>query len=494
MSCTLACLLGPRRTRREACERSRQNDGLERAVGALRGARRRQGREVRGLAALGGKPRASRGEERRGRPVCRSMGLRRGSWGLCGQGSSDAGSPTDSSGSASATGGSSSSSAQPSSPASPPPTSPPPSSSSNPPSSPPPTSDSSASATPPPDTSASPPASPSPSDSGSGSSGAPSGSATPPPASSGSSSASSSGSSSASLSSTSLQTMTSTFVTTDAAGSVITSTVVATHTIITSLPPGSNSASSSSGSSSHTGAIVGGVVGGVAGLAALALVIFFLCRRRRRDDFDGNFDPDRVVGHSGGGTLPQIDLAGADEVEPYHYTPSGYGPGPGSMSAHGEMREHNVPPFLAGGLLGAGAAAAGQPGPMHSPPATTAPSAPSAYSHSSSGHYPDYAAYSAYAAAAPPAQDFRHPSPGPSITGSSSVQSPTGSGSALGVLPSAKEREAMGRRGGYVVANQEGEAPPVVQHQDGGRLDSTPEEEEALHEVPPRYDSIPRDR
>ncbi|OCH91619.1 hypothetical protein OBBRIDRAFT_516359 [Obba rivulosa] len=293
--------------------------------------------------------------------------------------------------------------------------------------------------------------------------------------------------------------------TTDAAGSTVTSTVLATHTIVSTLP-GTSSSSSGSGSSSHTGAIVGGVVGGIAGLAALALVLYFFCRRRKRNDFDGNFDPDRVVGLSGAGgaTLPRIDLAGADEVEPYQYTPTGYTSGPSYGSgrsnggAPGEMREHNVPPFLAGGMLGAGAgaAAAGRPASHRvSPPATSAPSAPSAYSHSSSGHYQDYAAYSAYAAGAPPAQDFRHPSPGPSITGSS-VQSPTGSGSAAGgVIPSSKEREAMGRRGEYVVANQDGqgEAPPVVQHSDGGRLDSTPEEEEVLHEVPPRYDSIPRD-
>ena len=43
-----------------------------------------------------------------------------------------------------------------------------------------------------------------------------------------------------------------------------------------------------------------------------------LSRRRRTDEFDANFDQDRVVGHSAGGrTLPWIDLH--DEVTPFDY-------------------------------------------------------------------------------------------------------------------------------------------------------------------------------
>ena len=59
-----------------------------------------------------------------------------------------------------------------------------------------------------------------------------------------------------------------------------------------------------------------------------------------------------------------------------------------------------------------------------------------------------------------------------------------------GVLPSQKEMEA---RGGYHVANDgNGGNTPVLQHQDAGRLDVTPEEE-PMNEIPPSYDSIPRD-
>ena len=53
-------------------------------------------------------------------------------------------------------------------------------------------------------------------------------------------------------------------------------------------------------SSSHTGAIVGGVVGGILGLLALAVLGWWLTKRWRKqrdmEEFDGDFDPDRVVG------------------------------------------------------------------------------------------------------------------------------------------------------------------------------------------------------
>ena len=45
---------------------------------------------------------------------------------------------------------------------------------------------------------------------------------------------------------------------------------------------------------------------GVGGLILLAALVFFCLRRRRKDEFDGNFDPVNVS--SGGGTLPKIDL------------------------------------------------------------------------------------------------------------------------------------------------------------------------------------------
>ncbi|KAI0366653.1 hypothetical protein BV20DRAFT_636339 [Pilatotrama ljubarskyi] len=428
-------------------------------------------------------------------------------------------------------------------------TSPPPDTSTPPPTSPPPTSDS-GSSTPPPDSSSN----SQPTGSQSASNSNPT--SQPPTSSGGSSSASSAASSPSSASSTpapSTSTQTQTVIATAPDGSVYTSVVTST---LVSTPTIAASDRGTSSSSSHTGAIVGGVVGGVAGAAILATLLFFFCRaRRRRDDFDGNFDPDRVTGDNRG-TLPDIDL-GADDITPYNYTPAGMtgaaaapgapvpGPGPAPGPGMPDMRQYGgqVPSFLAGGLAGAGAGAAmAHAGKEHqqgygragSPPSAysgsggqPAPAQSSYYAPSSSDHhggYPDYAAYAAYAnpnlypaqgggpptsssapssptnasfgpqAGMPPARDFRHPSPGPSLPPTDPSVSGSSSGGG-GVIPSAKEREAMQYRrpGGLAVANPDGAgASGVVQHQDAGRLDATPEDEEPS-EIPPRYDSIRHD-
>ena len=194
----------------------------------------------------------------------------------------------------------------------------------------------------------------------------------------------------------------------------------------------------------------------------------------------------------------------------------------------------SVPAFLAGGLAGGAAGAAmahgGRDGAV-SPPSAYSHSQPtqSYYAHSASDHggYPDYSAYAAYAnqqypnsgpsssptgsptspsfgpqVAGVPGRDFRHPSPGPSLAHTSHTgqtdPSVSGSSSGPGVIPSAKEREAMAyrRAGNLAVANPDGAnagSSGVLQHQDAGRLDATPEDEEPA-EVPPRYDTINHDR
>ncbi|KAI0080171.1 hypothetical protein K474DRAFT_1581732, partial [Panus rudis PR-1116 ss-1] len=90
--------------------------------------------------------------------------------------------------------------------------------------------------------------------------------------------------------------------------------------------------------------------------------------------------------------------------------------------------------------------------------------------------------------------DFRLPSPGPSVAmhSDTSPSMTTTTASSGGILPSAKEREAAAARGLHV-ANDEGPSGVVV-HQDGGRLEATPEEEDVPNEIPPSYDSIPRDQ
>lgn len=176
-------------------------------------------------------------------------------------------------------------------------------------------------------------------------------------------------------------------------------------------------------------------------------------------------------------------------MEPYSYTRAGSGATSQQMSQAGD-----APAFLAGGIAGVGAAGAAAM--SHS-----SASAPSQYAPTSSdGHYPDYAAYangahsssSGGVGAGGATPVFRQPSPGPSLAMTNSS-----SGFGAGMVPGAKEREAMGR-GNFAVSNaDEGEGSgargPVMQHRDAGRLNATAEVEEPA-EIPPSYDSIPRDQ
>ncbi|KAH9925409.1 uncharacterized protein BXZ73DRAFT_103289 [Epithele typhae] len=320
----------------------------------------------------------------------------------------------------------------------------------------------------------------------------------------------------------STSTQTSTFIGTNAQGSTFTSLVTQTVTSASTSPVDSSQNNETS-SSSHTGAIIGGVVGGVAALALIGALLWFFLKRRQRDDFDGNFDPDRVVGLSGDnhGTLPDIDLA-AENITPYSYSPHGAGPGtpvpthPPSMSQYG-------PSAFAGGLAAGAAGAAMGDHRSASPPSAYSQSGQtqSRYSHgpgSDSQHgYPDYSAYATYANAPStahshtgstsptnpsvggiPNRDFRHPSPGASV---SYAGTDSGSSSGPGMIPSAKEREAAAYRRGQNLAvsnpdhgaNTSAQGSGVMQHVDGGRLHATPEDDEPA-EVPPRYDTIPRDK
>ena len=293
--------------------------------------------------------------------------------------------------------------------------------------------------------------------------------------------------------------------TTNSQGQTITSTQQITIIVGPSGASNSTAGVGSGGSSSHTGAIVGGVVGGIGGLAILLILGWYLLKRHNKykDDFDGDFDPDRVIGGRSSGA--GLDLAAGDaapQVTPYSYSPnpqmamaqnnssSVLGPGAAGVGAAG-----------LGAAIGAGAAGASS---RHGPPT----SAPSAYSQPSQSQYggsssseaggaahrtSDYNnAYAAYAdggeseagmssprgAGGYYTGDWRGPSPGPSVP----------SAATTGTLPSHKELEARGLR----VRNERGEDDdgPVVQHTDGGRI---PEEGEATtppREVPPSYDSI----
>ncbi|KAG1873961.1 hypothetical protein F4604DRAFT_1925527 [Suillus subluteus] len=232
---------------------------------------------------------------------------------------------------------------------------------------------------------------------------------------------------------------------TNAYGSTIIITIEISTT--TSIPV-STSSSSSTNNSSNTGPIVGGVVGGIAAIAIFALLIFCLRRRRRRDEFDGNFGPDRVISQpSGGGTLPQVDLGEENEITPY--------------TGHGSsMRQYGESPFLPAGAAAGAAAAA-------STNRTTLPlSSPSQYSDTATTAAEGY-----------PSQGFIRPGLGLYPQGGPNMYS-------------TKEREAASGRQGQGLATQQevdGEGSGVVQHQDAGRVHS---EEGEPRDIPPAYDSI----
>ncbi|KIY48806.1 hypothetical protein FISHEDRAFT_58672 [Fistulina hepatica ATCC 64428] len=109
-------------------------------------------------------------------------------------------------------------------------------------------------------------------------------------------------------------------------GQTVEVTTIISYTTTADVAGSSTNGTSTSGhSSSDTGAIVGGVVGGIAGLALLFAALFFAWRkwgRGRHSEFDGNFDPVRVMRTDTGGTLPNIELdddgpPGAPTLTPY---------------------------------------------------------------------------------------------------------------------------------------------------------------------------------
>ncbi|KAI0311309.1 hypothetical protein OF83DRAFT_770230 [Amylostereum chailletii] len=273
-------------------------------------------------------------------------------------------------------------------------------------------------------------------------------------------------------------------------------TTIFVQTVLVSGGDSSGSSSSSSGSSTNTGAIVGGVVGGVAGLAVLLALAFFLWRRNRnKDDFDGNFDPDRVVHHSGHADL---DAEIAPTMTPFPFDgSSGASPGaPHDFLARGPQMQQNetnksfLGPGFAGAGAGAGAAGYGYAGAHRGPSPPQSQYAPTssdpAEYRSESSHYPPSTAPSNSLYASNP--DRGGISPGPSLPATTSSSGPSWQ------ARSAKEREAYAARNaqrsqGGVFSGGDDPGADVLQHQDGGRLPA-----QGPQEIPPSYDSIPPDQ
>jgi len=269
-------------------------------------------------------------------------------------------------------------------------------------------------------------------------------------------------------------------ITTDAQGSSI---IIVSSSTTTSLGPVNTSRPSGG---SHVGAIVGGTVGGVAGLALLFIIAWLLARRRKRNNFNGDFDPDSVVGPLGRGKRQSLDGPTGAEVTPFvmnNQQPT--------LPLMGELSA-GVP-----GASVAGAAAGAAAGTAHS---YSSPSE-SAYPQSEASYLPNPYPASSDRSDYPLAQGRQdylagvagHPS-------SSPTQATTSIYSQFSQPRSAKEREAYQQRYGMtggsgqrplMLANSSDEERPVIVHQDGGRINENEEEEQAQKEIPPTYDSLP---
>lgn len=262
--------------------------------------------------------------------------------------------------------------------------------------------------------------------------------------------------------------------TTDSNGQVQTQTVRSTQLTFPTAPPSNNGGSSTS---SNVGAIAGGVVGGVLAILALILIIFCLLKRRKRtEDFDGNFDPDRLDPERFGGnatrpgTMPNIDLVGA-EITPYvhqhrHQADALPEKSPQTFDPYAQMAQQP------------GVAVMGAEGSSHNRRRSDL------YSSTTGSHYPT--TVTGQSVTGLHHADFRGPSPGPSLVTS-------------GTLTSSKDRESASERARLQVANSvNGEGGSsrrtsgvIVQHRDMARVP----QQSVAEEIPPSYDSIsPADR
>ncbi|KAK0463545.1 uncharacterized protein EV420DRAFT_1476265 [Desarmillaria tabescens] len=101
--------------------------------------------------------------------------------------------------------------------------------------------------------------------------------------------------------------------------SIVTLTSALAATTVTSAAAVSSSTAAPAPSSTNIGAIVGGVVGGVCGLALLALIIWFILKRRKRwDDIFDDLD-DQVAANTGTGGNDRFSLGRDLDVEPKPY-------------------------------------------------------------------------------------------------------------------------------------------------------------------------------
>jgi len=243
-----------------------------------------------------------------------------------------------------------------------------------------------------------------------------------------------------------------------------------------------------SSGSSHVGAIAGGIVGGVCGLILLLLIAWFIARRRKHSEFDGDFDPGSTVGPVGRGGRQSLVPEGPNgaEVTPYVFQDRPRGP---TLPQMGEYVPGSPVGIASGAALGAGVTRAQTSNPSEN-----------GYTQSESSYLPNpYPASSDRSdyAFGQGRQDVADHMP----------RSPTQATSSVYSQPSqprtAKEREAYIQRFGasasgqrpLMLASGSEEESSVIVHQDMGRVPAAENAEgETEREIPPTYDSLVEDR
>jgi len=244
-------------------------------------------------------------------------------------------------------------------------------------------------------------------------------------------------------------------------------------------------------STSHVGAIAGGVVGGVVGLALLLIAAWLVSKRRKRNDFDGDFDPDSIAGpvRRGGRQSLVADGPTGAEVTPYVMQNEPRGSALPQMGEQGSI----VPGALVAGAAGFGTAS------QHA----------HSYSNPSDGGYPQSDG-SYLPNPYPPSSDRSDYASGQGRqdylmgnTPGSPTQASTSVYSQFSQPRTAKEREAYTQRFGtaggsgqrplVLATNSEEDSSSVIVHRDGGRVPvhNDNNEEEVEKEIPPTYDSLP---